>query len=121
MVSGPFGLLIPLTGPGARVAFYLAGSAVVAAGILVGNIIAASFRQDYCPPSMIGRVTTGMRFLSFGGVPTGALAAGGLAAAMGVRQALWVVVAADAVTGTLLLTRAIRSAKNLPSCPMAQA
>ncbi|MGE5137648.1 MAG: MFS transporter [Gemmatimonadota bacterium] len=115
VVSGPFGLLIPLTGSGARAAFFLAGSAVVGAGVLVGNIVAASFRQDYCPPWILGRVTAGMRFLGFGSVPVGALAAGGLGTAIGVRQALWVVVAADALTGTLLLTRAIRSGKNLPS------
>jgi MFS family permease len=115
VVSGPFGLLIPLTGPAARTAFFVVGWAVVAAGVLIGNIITASFRQDYCPPSMLGRVTAGMRFLGFGGVPLGALAAGGLGTAIGVRQALWVVVAADALTGTLLLTRAIRSGKDLPS------
>jgi hypothetical protein len=37
-------------------------SAVVAAGIIIFNTIAGSFQQTYCPPSMLGRVSAGMRF-----------------------------------------------------------
>jgi hypothetical protein len=40
--AGLSGLLIPLTGPGAGVAFYVIGWAVDAAGIAMGSIIAAS-------------------------------------------------------------------------------
>lgn len=115
--AGLFGLLIPLTGPGAGVAFYVIGWAVDAAGIAMGSIIAASFRQAYCPPSMLGRATASMRFLGFGSVPFGALAAGGLGTALGIRGALWVILGVDALSGTILLTPAIRSRRNLPSEP----
>ena len=117
--AGLFGLLIPLTRPGAGVAFYVIGWAVDAAGIAMGSIIAASFRQAYCPPSMLGRATASMRFLGFGSVPFGALAAGGLGTAFGIRSALWIILGIDALSGTILLTHAIRSRKNLPAHPAA--
>ncbi len=47
--TGLFGLLIPLTGTGPEAAYYIIGSALVAAGITAGNIILVSFRQAYCP------------------------------------------------------------------------
>ena len=115
--AGLFGLLIPLTGPGAGVAFYVIGWAADAAGIAMGSIIAASFRQAYCPPSMLGRATASMRFLGFGSVPFGALAAGGLGTAFGIPSALWIILGIDALSGTILLTPAIRSCKNLPAHP----
>jgi predicted MFS family arabinose efflux permease len=119
--TGPFALLIPLTVPGPRAACYAIGSAAVAAGITSQNIIVASFRQAYCPPRMLGRVTASMRFLVFGAIPAGALLAGGLGTALTVRGALWIILAVYAMSGTLLLTRAIRADKDLPSRPFHQA
>jgi MFS family permease len=119
--TGLFGLLIPLTGTGPKVAYYVIGAAVVAAGIVVGNIIVGSFRQAYCPPEMLGRVAASMRFLAFGAIPLGALLAGGLAVALGVRYALWVVLALYALSGVLLLTRGIRTRRDLPGAPAGQA
>jgi predicted MFS family arabinose efflux permease len=113
--GGLFELLIPLTGTGARAACYVFGAGISAATILIGNIIVGSFRQAYAPPAMLGRVTAAGRFLGFGGIPFGALAAGGLGTAIGVRNALWVMLGIDALTATFLLTRAIRSNENLPA------
>jgi len=112
--AGLAGLLIPLTAKGPRLACYLAGSAVIAGSIVVGNVIIGSFRQAYCPLPMLGRVTASMRFLGYGAVPLGALLAGALGTALGVRDALWVVQAAFAASGLLLLTREIRTVRNLP-------
>ena len=110
----PFGLLIPLTGPGLRLAFYVAGSLLAYTGIAVGNIIIATFRQSYSPPGMCGRVTATMRFLIFGTSPIGALLGGSLGTWLGVRDALWVLLGAVALSGTLLLTRALTSRRDLP-------
>jgi MFS family permease len=113
--TGLFGLLIPLTGPGPRVAWYIAGSAVVAAGITGGNVVLVSFRQAYCPPPMLGRITASQRFLVYGAIPLGALLAGGLGTALGVRAALWILFTIYALSGALLLlSPAIRADKNLP-------
>jgi predicted MFS family arabinose efflux permease len=119
--TGLFGLLIPLTGTGPKVVYYVIGAAVVAAGIVVGNIIIGSFRQAYCPPEMLGRVAASMRFLAFGAIPLGALLAGGLAVALGVRNALWVILAIYALSGMLLLTRGIRTRRDLPGAPAGRA
>jgi len=115
--SGLAGLLIPLTGPGPRIACYVAGSATVAGGIAAGNVIVRSFLQGYTPPSMLGRVTASMRFLGQGAVPLGALLAGALGASLGVRIGLWAVLAIYAGSGSFLLTSPICTVRNLPARP----
>jgi hypothetical protein len=86
---------------------------VISGGIVVGNVIIGSFRQAWCPPPMLGRVTASMRFLAYGAVPLGAVAAGALGTALGVRDGLWIIQAAFAASGTILLTRHIRTVRNL--------
>jgi predicted MFS family arabinose efflux permease len=114
LAAGEFSLLIPLTASGPRAVCFVAGSAGASAGIAVGNVVVGSFRQAYCPPSMLGRVSAGMRVLVFGGIPLGALLAGWLATALGVRAALWAALAGFALSGTLLLTPAMLSQRCLP-------
>ena len=110
----PFALLIPLTGSGPRLAFYVAGALLTFAGVAVGNIIIAAFRQSYSPPGMCGRVTATMRFLIFGTSPLGALLGGALGSWLGIRDALWILLGAAALSGTLLLSRALRGRRDLP-------
>jgi hypothetical protein len=112
--NGLAGLLIPLTAPGPRAACFVAGSALVSGGVVIGNVIVRSFLQGYCPPAMLGRVTATMRVLAFGMPPLGALLAGALGAALGVRNGLWAVLGLFAASGSLLLTRDIRSVRDLP-------
>ena len=116
--SGLFSLLIPLTARGPRIACYVIGAAVVSGGIIASNVIAASFRQEYCPPSMLGRATASMRLVAFGAVPLGALLAGALGTALGVRNGLWVDLALYAASGSLLLTRNFRTTRDLPRRPL---
>jgi MFS family permease len=115
----PFGLLIPLTGPGPRLVFYVAGSLLAFTGIAVGNIIIAAFRQSYSPPGVCGRVTATMRFLIFGTSPVGALLGGSLGTWLGIRDALWLLLGGAALSGTLLLTRALTACRDLPGQPPA--
>jgi predicted MFS family arabinose efflux permease len=120
-VSNVGGLLIPLTRTGYGVTWYVAGAIVLNAGILAGNIIAGSFRQGYCPPEMLGRVVAGMRFLAFSAIPVGALLAGALGTALGVRDALWVFLALYTLSGAPLWTRSIRTVRDLPPRKLALA
>ena len=113
--TGLFGLLIPLTATGPRAACYAAGAAVVAAGIIIYSTITSSFLQTYCPPTMLGRVSASMSFLVYGSIPLGALLAGALGDSLGARDALWVTLAIYNLSGVLLLTRALRSEKDLPT------
>jgi MFS family permease len=114
LAAVPFALLIPLSGPGPRLAFYVVGALLAFAGVAVGNIIIAAFRQSYSPPGMCGRVTATMRFLIFGTSPLGALLGGGLGSWLGIRDALWILLGTAALSGTLLLTRALRGRRDLP-------
>lgn len=48
---------------------------------------------------MLGLVTASMRFLVFGAIPLGALLAGRLATAPGIRNPLWIILASYALSG----------------------
>jgi MFS family permease len=113
--AGGAEMLLPFASTGPRAALFVTGAALLGAGIVVGNIIAASFRQAYCPPEMLGRVVSGMRFVAFGSAPLGALLAGVLGTAIGIRNGLWILLAIDAAAGLLLLTPAIASRRDLPA------
>jgi MFS family permease len=115
LIAGLSGLLIPLARTGPALTWYVAGSMMLSAGTLVGNILVAAFRQAYCPPEMLGRVVAGMRFLGFGAIPVGALLAGALGTAMGIGNALWAVLAVNALTALILLSPALRSDRDLPA------
>lgn len=117
VVAGLAALLIPLTAAGTRAAFFVAGSGLVFAAIASNNIVLISFRQTYTPAEILGRVIASQRFLVFGTAPLGALLAGALGTALGIRPALWVLVAAFALSGTLLLTPAFLSRRDLPASP----
>jgi len=111
----PFGLLIPLTQPGRGLVFYVAGTLIAATGTATASIIMASFRQAYSPPRLRGRVTATMSMLVAGTSPLGALIGGALATAIGIRQTLWIMFGIVTVSGTVLLTRAIRQNRDLPA------
>lgn len=121
LVAGLAGLLIPLTAAGPRAVFFVAGSGLVFAAIAGTNIVLISFRQTYTPAEILGRVIASQRFLVFGMAPLGALLAGALGTALGVRSALWVLVAIFALSGTLLLKRPILSRRDLPTSPVRSA
>lgn len=117
LVAGLAGLLMPLTAAGPRAGFFVAGSGIVTGAITGTNIVLISFRQTYTPAEMLGRVTASQRFVVYGTAPIGALLAGALGTALGIRPALWVMIAAFALSGTLLLTRPILSRRDLPASP----
>lgn len=117
LVSGPFGLLIPLTSRGAGLAFFVVGNVVVLAGILVYNVTVLTFRQNYCPPRMLGRVVATMRFVLFGVMPIGSLLAGVLAQVFGTRTALWLLLAANVIPGFALAASPLRRIRDLPERP----
>jgi MFS family permease len=110
----PFGLLIPLTRPGAGLLFLVAGGLVIGAGVVAGNVVKAAFRQQYTPPRLLGRVLVSMQFLNLGAIPLGALIAGGLATATGIRAAMWCMTGGLALTGLLLLIGPLKSRRDLP-------
>ena len=122
LIALPFGLLIPMTRPGAGLALLVAGGLAIGVGVVAGNVVKGAFRQRYVPGHLLGRVGVSMQFLNLGAIPVGALAAGSLATAIGVRPAIWVLTAGLALTGPLLLIGPLKSRRDLPlAAPSARA
>jgi len=112
--STPFGLLVPLTTHGAGVLYFLAGSWILGAGVLVYNVNISSFRQAYCPPHLIGRVSAIVSLLVFGALPVGALIGGAVGATLGLRPALWLLCAALLLPTLVVLFSPIARRRDLP-------
>lgn len=116
-ISSPFALLIPLTGPGWRAGFTIAGGFVAGGGVVVNNIIRSSFRQSYTPRELLGRVTVTGQFLNFGTIPLGGLFSGILGESLGIRPTIWLMTAAVAVAPLILLIGPLRRNRDLPAQP----
>lgn len=101
VTTTPLGLLVPLAHRGVGVALVIIGGLIVSGGIAMSNVIMRSFRQRYCPPALLGRVTATMGTLGYSAIPAGALLAGSLGTFIGTRSALWV------MTGGLVLSTAV--------------
>jgi MFS family permease len=112
-----FALLLPLADKGPRLAF--ASAALIGTGsvIAIGNVIIDSFVQAYVPPGMLGRVISATWAVAFAMMPVGALLCGGLATALGVRAALWILTALIAASGLAFLLTPIRHLRDLPPRP----
>jgi MFS family permease len=113
----PFGLLIPLTGSGARLACFVIGSGVVVAGVVAGNVISAGFTQQYCPAELFGRISTSMQVVNFGTIPLGALLGGALGGALGSRATLWLMLGLFVASGAILVASPFRGRRDLPREP----
>ncbi|GAA5183882.1 hypothetical protein GCM10023322_24140 [Rugosimonospora acidiphila] len=82
-------VLVPLTAPGARLAFFGVGVGVCSLCVVIFNVVTVAFRQVLCPDALLGRMNATMRVLSWGTVPVGALIGGALGTALGPRTTLW--------------------------------
>jgi MFS family permease len=117
-VTGVFGLLFPLAGPGIGIVLAMAGALAWSMGVVTKNVITGSFRQAYCPPEMLGRVVMSIRFLIFGVMPVGSLAGGLLGTVLDVRTALWILLGANVLAGLALYLGPIRRDRDLPAKPL---
>src|SRR5262249_19217462 len=80
-----FALLLPLADKGPRIVFAIVAMMCAGSVIVIANVILDSFTQTYVPPDILGRVTSSTRAVMFAMMPVGALLAGILATALGVR------------------------------------
>jgi MFS family permease len=113
----PFGLLIPLTTPGAGLTLTAAGGFVIGAGVAVGNVLKGSFRQTYTPHGLLGRVTVSMQLVNYGTIPLGAVLGGVLGTLLGIRPAIWIIMSGLALSGLILLVGPLRRRRDLPDRP----
>lgn len=117
MATMPIGLLMPLATNGPMLALTIIGGLMVNAGVVIGNVIRSSFRQSYCPPELMGRVTVTMQFLNYGTIPLGALAAGALATSFGLRTTMWAMTGLLALSTLILLIGPTKRSQDLPDHP----
>ncbi|MFH9087068.1 MFS transporter [Streptomyces sp. NPDC017673] len=108
----PFVLLMPFTGHGWLLLLYPLGSFAFAVGMSMRNVAQLTYRQNACPPELLGRMNASMRVLTWGAMPLGGLLGGALAQWAGTRAALWAVVALAALSVLPVLTRALRAAQD---------
>jgi MFS family permease len=107
-------LLLPLTHRGAALAFFCVGMFIGTASIAVFNVVAGTYRAQETPPNILGRVVAANRMVTWGVMPIGAIAAGWMAATLGVRQALWILAAGTALTPIWLLLTGSAGSRDLP-------
>jgi MFS family permease len=89
-VAGLAGLLVPLTGPGWRLAFFAVAQAVFGVTVVAYNIAQVSYRQTICPDRLLGRMNATMRFIMWGMTPVGGILGGVVGTAVGLRPTLWI-------------------------------
>ncbi|MFJ4651911.1 MFS transporter [Nocardia sp. NPDC088792] len=97
---------LPFSGPVAITATTI-GLTAVAAVATVAGIIIRSHRQATVPSGLLARVSAAIRFLTWGVIPLGALAGGGLGSVIGNRPALWLVCGAFLTCGLPLVIAAM--------------
>jgi MFS family permease len=112
--ASPFALLIPLTAPGPRLAFLIAGGLGVGTGIVAGNIISTGFTQAYTPTTLYARMSATTNVFNFGMIPIGAVLGGALGATLGLRTALWITTALLPASTVVLIASPLRHCRSLP-------
>ncbi|MGK5740673.1 MFS transporter [Micromonospora sp. URMC 103] len=110
-VGGAF--LVPLgTGWPAYAAFAV-GNIVFACGVVVLSVTTRTYRQIASPPDLLSRVMATVRFVSWGAIPVGGLAAGALAGPIGARATLLVFAATVVCAPLALLLSPVRRLRDL--------
>ena len=105
--------LMPTAGHGWGVAMFALGNAAFAAMVVVGSIVARTYRQTATPTALLPRVAATVRFVSWGVIPLGALAAGAVASWDGPRTALWCATAATIAVPAVILSSPIRTRRDI--------
>ncbi len=97
------GLVIPLTGKGGNLLWYVAGAFVLTLGAAVFNVCARAAIQVATPEAVLGRVSASVRLLGRVTMPLGAVAAGTVAGVSTPRTALVIFMVLLAVVPAWLL------------------
>jgi MFS family permease len=93
LMAGCWALLLPLGHGAVGMAAFAVGNAGFATGVVIDSINTRTYRQTQSPPELLARVMATVRFVSWGAIPAGALAAGAASDLLGIRPALWLTAA----------------------------
>ena len=108
---------IPLAGtfPGVALPILILGSFVNSFLVLVYNITQVTMRQRLTPARLLGRMNASIRFVVWGVMPIGALAAGALGSTIGILPTMWIGVVGTAVGSFWVLFSPITRMSTLPT------
>jgi MFS family permease len=106
-------VLMPLATGTIGLVLFALGNAGFAGGVVVISILARTHRHKVVPRHLLPRVMATVRFISWGVVPLGALAAGLAASALGNRRALWLVVIGSLLVPIVLWCGSMRTRRTL--------
>ncbi len=112
--GAPFALLLPLTSPGAGLALWTGGLFIVDGSVVLSNVLTNGFVQSHVPGEMLGRVGSCLSTVGYSMMPAGALTAGVLGGALGVRDAMWILCAGIAASGLFTFAPAMRTLRDFP-------
>jgi predicted MFS family arabinose efflux permease len=115
VIAAPFLLLPGLTQAGFGLLFFVAGLFAICLGVCVSNIQAATFRQQYCPPELRGRVNASGSVVNYGTIPLGALLGGALGSGLGVRETLLLMGGLQILSTGILLASPLRRLRDFPT------
>ncbi|MGW2425738.1 MFS transporter [Streptomyces sp. NPDC001709] len=113
VVSPCFAALMPLAGHSVALGLFALGNSGFAGAVVVTSIVTRTYRQTATPPELLPRVMATVRFISWGAVPFGALAAGGAAALWGTRASFALMAVLSTVSPAILLASPIRRMREL--------
>jgi hypothetical protein len=113
LAGSVFALAMPFAFSGLGLVVFAVGNAGFAAGVVILSVLTRTHRQETTPPELLARVMATVRFISWGVIPLGALLAGGLATALGIRSALAVVVTLTLVVPVIGAVSGLRSRRDL--------
>ncbi|MBV6700345.1 MFS transporter [Kitasatospora aureofaciens] len=113
LTATAFAFLLPAAGPGWGTLLFAFGNAGFSAGVVVTSIVTRTHRQTHTPPELLPRVMATVRFVSWGAIPVGALAAGAASAVWGTRTALVLLAVSSVASPSILLASRIRRMREL--------
>ena len=105
--------MLPASFRGPGLLLFAFGNAGFAASVVVLSILTRTHRHRVVPAELLPRVMATVRFISWGVVPLGALAAGAAATAFGLRAALWATCVAATLPAIALWASRIRTLREL--------
>jgi MFS family permease len=110
----PAMLLGPLARPGAGIVLFVLAGGGIAGGVIGSNVLSSTFRQQYCPRELYGRITASAAIIAYGTIPLGALLGGALGQFAGVRTAMFAMVGVQAIACGVLVFSPLRKMRDFP-------
>ncbi len=117
LVPAPLVMLLPLARPGWGVLLYGLGWAAYSASGVLYNTAQLSYRQTICPPALLGRLNASVRWIAWGVLPLGSLAAGAVGTALGTRAALWLCAAVACLAPLWVVCSPLRRLRDVTDHP----